>query len=102
MLVFQKVTNQRRVFIADFDSKTRKITTPKLLTDQEGREFPTARTGDSEKVVFASNRKGDWQLLRQKYGAERPSTAKAGYLAQLGRNGHSPRYLRFRAAPVDR
>ena len=77
-LVFQKATNQRRVFVADFDSKARKITTPTLLTDQEGREFPTAWTRDSEEVVFASNRDGGWQLLRQKFGAEKAELIASG------------------------
>jgi DNA-binding winged helix-turn-helix (wHTH) protein/Tol biopolymer transport system component len=70
-LVFQKMSGHRRVFVADFDRKAGKITVPKLLTDQEDQEFPTAWTPDSKEVVFASNRNGGWQLLRQKYGVEK-------------------------------
>ena len=70
-LVFQKISGHRKVFVADFDSKARKITAPKLLTDQEGQEYPTGWTADSKEVIFASNRNGGWQLLRQKYGAEK-------------------------------
>jgi len=46
------------VFVADFDQAARKIQPPKLLTDQEGQEYPTAWTADSSEVICASNRNG--------------------------------------------
>jgi hypothetical protein len=69
-LVFQKTWDRSRVFVTDFDSATHKIGTPKLLSDQEDLEYPTAWTADSKEVIFASNRNGPWQLLRQKYTSE--------------------------------
>ena len=71
-LVFQKTASRSRVFVTDFDSATHKMGTPKLLSDQEGLEYPTAWSADNQEVIFASNRNGPWQLLRQKYTSDTP------------------------------
>jgi DNA-binding winged helix-turn-helix (wHTH) protein/Tol biopolymer transport system component len=70
-IVFQRMVGHRKVFIATFESAAEKLSSPKPLTDQEGQEFPTAWTADGRSVVFASHRDGKWQLLKQKYDAEK-------------------------------
>ncbi|HXO32906.1 MAG TPA: winged helix-turn-helix domain-containing protein [Candidatus Acidoferrales bacterium] len=70
-IVFQRVVGHRKVFIAKFDVASQKLITPKLLRDQEGQEFPTAWAPDGKSVVIASNRDGNWQLLKQRYDAEK-------------------------------
>jgi len=69
-LVFQKTASRSRVFVTDFDSATHKMGMPKLLSDQEGLEYPTAWSADNQQVIFASNRNGSWQLLRQRYTSD--------------------------------
>ena len=66
-IVFQRLVGHRKVFIANFDDASQKVSVPRPLSDQEGQEFPTAWTADGKSVVFASHRNGSWQLLKQQY-----------------------------------
>lgn len=80
-IVFQRFIGHRKVFIATFDHASEKLSTPTPLNDQEGQEFPTAWTADGKSVVFASYRDGKWQLLKQKYGAEKSDVVASNLAA---------------------
>jgi serine/threonine protein kinase len=64
-LTFRRSTVQSSVYVADVQAKGARITTPRRLTLNEGRDFPAAWTADSRAVVFVSNRNGKWQLFQQ-------------------------------------
>ena len=70
-LVFQRWLGHRRVFVGTVDLVSERLTTPKPLREQAGQEFPTAWTSDGRSVIFASNRNGKWQLLKQRYDEEK-------------------------------
>jgi serine/threonine protein kinase/Tol biopolymer transport system component len=64
-LVFHRWSNQGSVYVADFEARRSRITTPRRLTMIEGLNYPSAWTADSRAVVFASNRDGRWKIFKQ-------------------------------------
>jgi eukaryotic-like serine/threonine-protein kinase len=64
-LAFRRSTVQSSVYLADLQANGARISTPRRLTLNEGRDFPAAWTADSKGVVFVSNRNGRWELFRQ-------------------------------------
>jgi serine/threonine protein kinase/dipeptidyl aminopeptidase/acylaminoacyl peptidase len=69
-LAFRRTTVQSSVYLADLQPSVERITTPRRLTLNEGRDFPAAWTADGKAVVFVSNRNGQWQLFRQSLDRE--------------------------------
>jgi len=69
-LAFRRTTVQSSVYLADLQPNGVRITSPRRLTLNEGRDFPAAWIADSKAVVFVSNRNGHWQLFRQSVDKE--------------------------------
>ena len=69
-LAFRRTTVQSSVYLADLQTNGVRITAPRRLTLNEGRDFPAAWTADSKAVVFVSNRNGQWQIFRQSHDKE--------------------------------
>ena len=61
---------QGSVYVADFEAKARRVTTPRHLTMHEGRDYPAAWTADSKAIVFGSSRDGQWGIFRQSLDAD--------------------------------
>ena len=64
-LVFRRWAWQANVFVADLDPAGTHITTPRRLTQNEGRNFPAAWTPESNAVLFESYRDREWRILKQ-------------------------------------
>jgi len=64
-LAFRRSIVQSSVYLADLQANGSRISMPRRLTLNEGRDFPAAWTADSRAVVFVSNRNGRWELFRQ-------------------------------------
>jgi serine/threonine protein kinase len=64
-LAFRKWSWQGSVYVADLQAGGMRITTPRRLTLNEGRNFPRSWTADSKAVVFGSYLDGRWRVSRQ-------------------------------------
>jgi serine/threonine protein kinase len=64
-LAFRKWSWQGSVYVADLTANGTRITTPKRLTLNEGRNYPGAWTADSKAVVFGSYVDGQWKIFKQ-------------------------------------
>jgi serine/threonine protein kinase/Tol biopolymer transport system component len=64
-LAFRKWSWQGSVYVADMKAGGTRVTTPRRLTLNEGRNFPSSWTADSKAVVFGSYLDGRWRLCRQ-------------------------------------
>jgi Tol biopolymer transport system component len=64
-LTFRKSSSQSRVFVGDLQASGELITTPRLLTLNEGRDYPVAWAADSKAIIFASDRNGQWAVFKQ-------------------------------------
>ncbi len=64
-LAFRKWSTQGSVYVADIQGNGRRITTPRRLTLNEGRNYPGAWTADSKAVVFGSYDDGHWKIFKQ-------------------------------------
>src|SRR5207249_7992627 len=91
-LAFRRWSWQSNVYVADLEAGRTRITTPRRLTLNEGRNYPAAWTPDSKAVVFRSYRDGQWKVLKQFLGedtSEPIATGTAGY-AVIGGTRVSP------------
>ena len=70
-LAFRKWSWQGSVYVADLQAGGTRITPPRRLTLNEGRNFPGAWTADSKAVVFGSYVDGRWRILRQSLDQEK-------------------------------
>jgi DNA-binding winged helix-turn-helix (wHTH) protein/Tol biopolymer transport system component/tRNA A-37 threonylcarbamoyl transferase component Bud32 len=64
-LAFRKISLVGSVYVADIEADGTRISTPKRLTLNEGRNYTAAWTADSKAVVFATYRDGQWRILKQ-------------------------------------
>ena len=69
-LAFRRLTVQSSVYLADLQFHGTRISAPRPLTLNEGRDYPAAWTADSKAVVFVSNRNGQSEIFRQSLGEE--------------------------------
>ena len=64
-LAFRKWSWQGSVYVAELQANGTRITTPRRLTLNEGRNYPGAWTTDSQALVFGSYLDGQWRILKQ-------------------------------------
>jgi Tol biopolymer transport system component len=64
-LVFRRWSWEGTVYVADLEANGTRMTAPRRLTLNEGRNYPAAWTADSRAVVFGSYRDGRWQTYKQ-------------------------------------
>jgi Tol biopolymer transport system component/DNA-binding winged helix-turn-helix (wHTH) protein len=64
-LTFRKSSLQSSVFLGDLQADGARITTPRLLTLNEARDYPVAWAADGKAIYFASDRNGEWAVFRQ-------------------------------------
>jgi eukaryotic-like serine/threonine-protein kinase len=69
-LAFRRSTVQSSVYLGDLQAHGVRMTVPRRLTLNEGRDYPSAWTADSKAVVFVSNRNGQWELFKQSLEGE--------------------------------
>jgi serine/threonine protein kinase/Tol biopolymer transport system component len=77
-LAFRKTSRTGSVYLADLGSPRRRISNPKRLTLNEGRNYPATWTPDSKSVVFTSYRDGYWKILKQSPGQDAAELIVAG------------------------
>ncbi len=77
-LAFRKWSTQGSVYVADIRDDGMRITAPRRLTLNEGRNYPGAWTADSKAVVFGSYVDGRWRIFKQSLDQEtsEPITSK--------------------------
>jgi serine/threonine protein kinase len=64
-LSFRRWSWQGSVYVADLEANGTRMTSPRHLTLNEGRNYPSAWTADSKAVVFESYRDGRWMAFKQ-------------------------------------
>ena len=64
-LAFRKLSLGGSVYVAEIEADGTRISTPKRLDLNEGRNYTAAWTADSKAVVFAAYRDGQWRILKQ-------------------------------------
>jgi eukaryotic-like serine/threonine-protein kinase len=65
-LSFRRWSWQGSVYVADLEANGTRMTSPRHLTLNEGRNYPSAWTADSQAVVFESYRDGRWMAFKQR------------------------------------
>jgi Tol biopolymer transport system component len=83
-LAFRKQSWQGSVYVADLKAHETRITTPRPLTQTEGRSYPFAWTPDSKAIIFESYRDGQWKIFRQSPGEEMAEPIVAGAEVVIG------------------
>lgn len=64
-LTFRKWSRQGSVYVAELKANGTRLTTPRRLTLNEGRNYPRAWTADSKAVVFGSEVDGQERIFKQ-------------------------------------
>jgi serine/threonine protein kinase/Tol biopolymer transport system component len=64
-LAFRKTSLGGSEYVTNLEAEGRRISIPKRLTLDEGRNYPAVWTADSKAVVFTSYRDGQWRILKQ-------------------------------------
>jgi DNA-binding winged helix-turn-helix (wHTH) protein/Tol biopolymer transport system component len=64
-LAFRKWSWQGSVYVAELEANGTRLTTPRRLTLNEGRNYPRAWTADSKAVVFGSHVDGQERIFKQ-------------------------------------
>jgi serine/threonine protein kinase/Tol biopolymer transport system component len=77
-LAFRKHSLEGSVYIADVEAGGMRISTPKRLTLNEGRDFSSAWTADSKAIVFSSYRDGQWRIFKQPRDSDAPQAITVG------------------------
>jgi serine/threonine protein kinase len=83
-LAFRKNSLGGSIYVADIQADGTRISTPKNLTLNEGRNYTAAWTADSKAVVFASYRDGQWRILRQFLGDDTAQSIAIGIVGDGG------------------
>jgi serine/threonine protein kinase len=64
-IAFRKWSWQGGAYVGDLRHNGTRLTTPRRLTLNEGRNYPVAWTADSKAVVFGSYLDGQWRIFKQ-------------------------------------
>ena len=64
-VVFRRWSWEGTVYVADLEANGARMTAPRRLTLNEGRNYPAAWTADSKAVVFGSYRDDRWRTYKQ-------------------------------------
>ena len=80
-LAFRKTSLGGSVYVADLQSDGQRISQPKQLTLDEGRNYPATWTSDSRAIVFTSDRDGEWRILKQAVGQDTAELIVTGTIA---------------------
>jgi len=87
---FLRSNMESQVFIAEFDKNKQRLSAPYRLTLDENWNFPSAWTPDSNSVLFASNRNGNFKIFKQSLDqatAEPFVEGQTVYLPRLSADG---------------
>ena len=77
-LAFRKWSAQSSISIAAFEAGDSRISSPRRLTMNEGRNYPAAWTADSKALVFGSYLDGQWKIFRQSLDQDEAESIAAG------------------------
>jgi hypothetical protein len=102
-LAFRKWSWQGSVYVADLSANGTRITTPRRLTLNEGRNYPGAWTADSKAVVFGSYLDGQWRIFNQRLDQETSEPITRREDGDVVRAGVSPdgAWILYVAIPKD-
>jgi eukaryotic-like serine/threonine-protein kinase len=78
-----KTSDQRAVFVGDFDPSPPRISHIRRLTLDERTSYPHAWTSDSRAVIFESNRNGSFDLFQQQIERRTAETIVATPLTEM-------------------
>jgi len=96
-LAFLKSNWQSSVYVAELEVGGTKLTTPRLLTQDERNSWPTSWTSDSRSVLFWSDRNGRIQVFKQNVDQQSAETAATGdetqWMPRASADGSSILYL---------
>jgi eukaryotic-like serine/threonine-protein kinase len=96
-------STQSSVFVGDFSQPPPSITNVRRLTLDEETNYPHAWTADSSAVIFESNRRGNYDLFKQRINQRTPdvvvATPMTEMLAQLSPDG---RFVLYDARPREK
>jgi serine/threonine protein kinase/Tol biopolymer transport system component len=102
-LAFLKSNWQSSVYVAELEVGGTKLTTPRLLTQDERNSWPTSWTSDSRSVLFWSDRNGRIQVFKQNVDQQSAETAATGdetqWMPRASADGSSILYLSEPGAP---
>jgi eukaryotic-like serine/threonine-protein kinase len=103
-LAFLKSNWQSSVYVAELEVGGTKLTTPRLLTQDERNSWPTSWTSDSRSVLFWSDRNGRNQVFKQNVDQQSAETAATGdetqWMPRASADGSSILYLSEPAARI--
>jgi DNA-binding winged helix-turn-helix (wHTH) protein/Tol biopolymer transport system component len=97
-VVLWRDNSQGQSFIAEFETGSQRLKTPRRLTLDANANFATAWTSDSKSVLLVSNRNGTWKLFRQAIDettAEVLVEGRSLFLARLSADGSQVLYLSY-------
>jgi serine/threonine protein kinase len=103
-LVFRRWSWEGTVYVADLEANGTRMTIPRRLTLNEGRNYPAAWTADSKAVVFGSYRDGRWRTYKQLLNEESAQAIVTGTDrdeedARVSPDGN---WLLYKASPRER
>jgi eukaryotic-like serine/threonine-protein kinase len=77
-LSFRRWSPQGSVYIADLEDHGTRVTPPKRLTLNEGRNYPASWTIDNKAVIFGSYRDGRWRIYKQALNGDSAEAIETG------------------------
>jgi Tol biopolymer transport system component len=77
-LIFSRSSQIVNIYVADFDARRKRITSPSKLTVTEDLSYPIAWTSNGKELLIASNREGSWGIYRQQLDKSDGSLIVAG------------------------
>jgi serine/threonine protein kinase len=77
-LSYRRWSWQSSVCVAELKANGTRMTSPRNLTLNEGRNYPSAWTADSQAVVFESYRDGRWTAFMQRLNEDTVQTISTG------------------------
>jgi Tol biopolymer transport system component/DNA-binding winged helix-turn-helix (wHTH) protein len=96
-LVFLKWSGAPQIYLAQIETRTGRLSSPRRLGLPEGRNLPYAWTSDSKSVLFTSDRDGPTHLFRQAVDQPAPDLLVGGkdsvILARANSDGSEILYL---------
>jgi DNA-binding winged helix-turn-helix (wHTH) protein/Tol biopolymer transport system component len=99
-LIVVRTSLQPDVFVADLNSSSMELSTPRRLTLDEREDFPYTWTPDSKSVIFTSDRDGPFHLFRQGIDQPEPELLVGGQDSILGpRLSPDGSYILYLATP---
>ena len=77
-LAYVRHTNTMSIYVSEFDSVQRRVSSLRRLTTTQSWDFPFDWTPDGNAVIFMSHRRGHWNIYKQALHKDFPEMIVAG------------------------